>query len=84
MGTVEKKTQHEVSREPFVDAREAAFVMNLPLYYLTNAGQRAKLHLPHYHIGRLVRFRLSELSIWQSKQGAGAVNPDRRTGGDDE
>ena len=38
--------------------------MNLPMYYMTNARQRAKLCLPHYYIGRMVRFKLSELSAW--------------------
>ena len=57
-----------VGAEPFVDAREAAYTMNLPMYYLTNAAQRTKLHLPHYRIGRLVRFKLSELALWQNQQ----------------
>jgi hypothetical protein len=56
-----------VAGEPFVDAREAAYTMNLPMYYLTNAKQRTKLRLPHYRIGRLVRFKLSELAIWQGQ-----------------
>jgi len=56
-----------VDGEPFVDAREAACTMNLPMYYLTNAARRAKLRLPHYRIGRLVRFKLSELAEWQRR-----------------
>lgn len=59
-----------VGGEPFVDAREAAYTMNLPMYYLTNAAQRAKLRLPHYRIGRLVRFKLSELAEWQCRHGS--------------
>ncbi len=51
--------------ESFVDAREAAYTMNLPMYYMTNARQRTKLHIPHYRIGRMVRFKLSELVEWQ-------------------
>jgi hypothetical protein len=62
-------TPHVVS-EPFVDAREAAYTMNLPMYYMTNARQRSKLRLPHYHIGRMVRFKLSELTQWLQVQGA--------------
>ena len=58
-----------VGGEPFVDAREAAYTMNLPMYYLTNAAQRASLRLPHYRIGRLVRFKLSELAEWQRQNG---------------
>jgi hypothetical protein len=55
--------------EPFIDAREAAYTLNLPMYYLTNAAQRTKLLIPHYRIGRLIRFKLSELSAWQDLHG---------------
>ena len=51
--------------EIFVDAAEAAFVLNLPRYYLTNLAVRTKLRVPHYRIGRMVRFKLSELTHWQ-------------------
>lgn len=64
------QTSLPVASEPFVDAREAAYTMNLPMYYLTNATQRAKLRVPHYRIGRMVRFKLSELTVWQRTQGA--------------
>jgi hypothetical protein len=56
--------------EPFVDAREAAYTMNLPMYYMTNARQRTKLRIPHYRIGRMVRFKLSELAQWQQLYGS--------------
>jgi len=62
--------QTKVVREGFVDAREAAYTMNLPMYYLTNARQRKKLRIPHYRIGRLVRFKLSELTEWQRLLGS--------------
>lgn len=52
--------------EPFVDAREAAYTMNLPMYYLTNATQRAKMKIPYYRIGRMIRFKLSELAEWMT------------------
>lgn len=58
------------SGEPFVDAREAAYTLNLPMYYLTNATQRRRLQVPHYRIGRLVRFKLAELSAWQAMHGS--------------
>ena len=61
--------QPNVAKEPFVDAREAAYTMNLPMYYMTNARQRSKLRLPHYHIGRMVRFKLSELAQWLNSEG---------------
>lgn len=62
--------QPPVVREPFVDAREAAYTMNLPMYYMTNARQRTKLSIPHYRIGRMVRFKLSELADWQQLHGS--------------
>jgi hypothetical protein len=62
-----------VVREPFVDAGEAAFTMNLPMYYLTNARQRSKLRIPHYRIGRMLRFKLSELSAWQHMKSSAEV-----------
>lgn len=63
-------SQATVVREPFVDAREAAYTMNLPMYYMTNARQRTKLRIPHYRIGRMVRFKLSELADWQQLHGS--------------
>ena len=59
-----------VARESFVDAREAAYTMNLPMYYMTNARQRTKLHIPYYRIGRMIRFKLSELAEWQQLHGS--------------
>lgn len=59
-----------VARESFVDAREAAYTMNLPMYYMTNARQRTSLHIPYYRIGRMIRFKLSELAEWQHLHGS--------------
>ena len=55
--------------EPFVDAREAAYTMNLPMYFLTHAKQRDRLAIPFYRLGRSVRFKLSELADWQRLKG---------------
>ena len=60
---------HTVIGEPFVDAREAAYTMNMPMYYLTHAKQRDRLTIPFYRLGRSVRFKLSELADWQRGQG---------------
>jgi hypothetical protein len=62
-----------VGGEPFVDAKQAAYTMNLPMYYLINAAQRDKLKLPYYRIGKLVRFKLSELADWQRRMHQAAV-----------
>ena len=50
--------------EPLVDARYAARALNLPLYYLTKPRSRELRQVPHYRIGRTIRFRLSELDTW--------------------
>lgn len=50
--------------ESFVDAQTAATHLNLPRYYLTNRAKRKAMRVPHYRIGRLLRFRLSELDAW--------------------
>lgn len=58
--------QQSPQAEPFVDARVAAYRMNLPMYYLINAAQRKKMDIPYYRIGRMIRFRMSELEAWFS------------------
>lgn len=58
-----------IAGEPFVDAREAAYTMNLPMYFLTHAQQRDRLAIPFYRLGRAVRFKLSDLAAWQRVQG---------------
>jgi hypothetical protein len=54
--------------ERLVDAREAALCLNLPAYWLTHAQERRRLGLPHYRVGKLVRFKLSELADWINAQ----------------
>ena len=47
-----------------VNARQAAESLALPLYWFTDNTMRAKLHIPHYLLVGMVRFRLSELANW--------------------
>jgi hypothetical protein len=54
--------------ERLVDAREAALCLNLPTYWLTHAKERRRLGLPHYRVGKLVRFKLDELADWINAQ----------------
>lgn len=56
--------------EPFIDARVASQHMNVPIYYLANAAKRQALGIPHYRIGRLVRFKRSELDAWLAQNAA--------------
>jgi len=57
-------TNTESITEPFLDARTASLHMNVPIYYLTCAAKRKALGIPYYRIGRLLRFKRSELDTW--------------------
>ena len=57
------------SVEPMVGARHAAHALNLPPYYFTKPRCRASKRIPHYRVGQMVRFRMSELTAWAAAQG---------------
>lgn len=59
---------NEVLRERLIDAREAAHCLNLQLYLLTHPKERDRLQIPHYRVGKLVRFKLHELMAWMESQ----------------
>lgn len=63
----------DVLGECLVDASEAAHCLNLPMYLLTHPKERQRLGIPHYRVGKLVRFKLQELEAWMLSQG-GASN----------
>ena len=63
----------DVLGECLVDASEAAHCLNLPMYLLTHPKERQRLGIPHYRVGKLVRFKLQELEAWMLAQG-GASN----------
>ena len=63
----------DVLGERLVDASEAAHCLNLPMYLLTHPKERQRLGIPHYRVGKLVRFKLQELEAWMLSQG-GASN----------
>ena len=63
----------DVLGERLVDASEAAHSLNLPMYLLTHPKERQRLGIPHYRVGKLVRFKLQELEAWMLAQG-GASN----------
>lgn len=56
--------------ERLIDAAEAAWLLNLPRYWLTHPKERRKRAIPHYRIGKLVRFKCSELESWLTAHGA--------------
>ena len=54
----------EILQERLVDAQEAAHCLNVPVYLLTHPANRKRLGVPHYRVGKLVRFKLRELMTW--------------------
>ena len=55
--------------EPMVGALQAARLLNLPPYYFTKPRCRFSKRIPHYRVGQMVRFRMSELTAWAATQG---------------
>ncbi len=53
--------------EPMVGARAAHEALRIPMQWLNNKVQRRSRGVPHYRIGHLVRFRLSELERWRDR-----------------
>jgi hypothetical protein len=49
-----------------VDAKQAAAAMRLPYYWFADPVMRQRYRIPHYQIGTLIRYRLSELSTWMA------------------
>jgi hypothetical protein len=58
------QTQSDVIGETMIDAKQAAAALRLPYYWFADHSMRAKYRIPHYLMGGLVRYRLSELSAW--------------------
>jgi len=56
--------------EPMIDAKQAAAALRLPYYWFADHAMRSKYRIPHYLMGGLVRYRLSELSMWAARSAA--------------
>ena len=56
------------AEELALDAQEAAHCLNVPVYLLTHPEERVRLGIPHYRVGKLVRFKLHELMVWIESQ----------------
>ena len=59
-----------VGVEPMIDAKQAAAALRLPYYWFADHAMRSKYRIPHYLMGGLVRYRLSELSVWAARSAA--------------
>ena len=56
--------------EPMIDAKQAAAALSLPYYWFSDQTMRSKYRIPHYLLGGLVRYRMSELSAWAASSRA--------------
>ena len=55
---------NQVLGEQLIDVRQAALMFNLPTYWLSQAKERQQRLIPHYRVGKLVRFKPNELEAW--------------------
>ena len=58
--------------ESMIDAKQAATALRLPYYWFADHSMRAKHSIPHYLMGGLVRYRLSELEGWAANSAINA------------
>lgn len=63
-------TNSAASIESMIDAKQAAAALRLPYYWFADHAMRTKYRIPHYLMGGLVRYRLSELSAWAARSTA--------------
>lgn len=68
--------------QPMTDAKQAASALQLPYYWFSDPKMRAKYSIPHYLMGGLVRFRMSELSAWAAKSNVASASEQRSPGKD--
>lgn len=57
--------------EQLIDTRQAATLLNLPLYVMAQPVERKRYGIPYYRVGKLVRFKRNELLDWFNLQGSG-------------
>ena len=56
--------------ETMVNAVQAAAALRLPFYWFADPVMRDKYAIPHYMLGGLVRFRMSEITTWAERSSA--------------
>lgn len=59
---------NQLLRERLIDSQEASHCLNLPLHWLTHTKERRARGIPHYRVGKLLRFKLHELQAWMADQ----------------
>lgn len=74
--TVAQPGMYEPIASPFITDAEAARATKLPKYYFTNAAKRTEMEIPHYLVGKHVRFKLEEVRKWAAcRTQRGQVRP---------
>ena len=65
---VSQAGKREPTASPFIADVEAARATKLPKYYFTNAAKRSEMEIPHYLVGKHVRFKLEEVRKWAASR----------------
>ncbi|MEY3740440.1 MAG: hypothetical protein RLZZ192_1116 [Pseudomonadota bacterium] len=65
---MKKPINNPILAERLIDVREAAYFLNLPMYLLTHPKERERIGVPHYRVGKMVRFKLNELMDWMKEK----------------
>ncbi|CAM5220320.1 hypothetical protein CDEF62S_00622 [Castellaniella defragrans] len=74
-------TTDRINAEPMIDGREASTALCLPFYWFNDRAMRTRFRIPHYLMGGLVRYRLSELLAWAKRNNVNQ-QADSTEGGD--
>jgi hypothetical protein len=67
---LEDASMNTQTTETMIDGREASIALRLPYYWFRDPTARSRYRIPHYVLGGLIRYRLSELSEWAAKSSA--------------
>lgn len=63
-------TNHPLLFEQLINTRQAAALLNLPLYVMAQPIERKRYGIPYYRVGKLIRFKRNELLDWFNRQGS--------------
>lgn len=63
------ETPSQASADDFINAIDAAALFKLPLAWFVDHRLRAHYQIPHYVLGRSIRYRRSELQCWVANHG---------------
>ncbi len=75
-----KERDESLSTEPMVDAKSASAALRLPYYWFADQAMRSRYRIPHYLLGGLVRYRMSELQAWAAQNATAMARGDSGDG----